>query len=66
MRLLTMTKDMKTALKKCPDPRSWNFGGHLVGCFGPKDPTHTGKPLRHHEGVATVASQRRRIRRQNS
>lgn len=46
---------------KCPKPRSWKLSGHLVGCFGPKDPTHTGKPLRHYEGVATVASQKKRI-----
>lgn len=46
---------------KCQNPKGHTFQDHLVGCFGPKDPTHTGKPLRHHEGVATVASQRTRI-----
>ncbi len=62
---MTMGRKKKVKQPKCPNPRSWEFGGHLVRCFGPEDPTHTGKSLRHYEGVATVASQRRRIRESN-
>lgn len=29
----------------CPQPQCHHFGGHVAGCYGPKDPRHTGVPL---------------------